>query len=78
MTMVLLRVINLPIPSHERVEWRREWEAEIGHARRARPLSGPANPLTGQTGGAQRRLTAPLSRFAVALRCLGTPIRAGR
>ena len=71
MTMVLLRVISLLVPSHERVEWRREWEAEIAHARRARPLSGPANPLMGQTGGAPRRPTAPLSRFAIALRCLG-------
>ena len=71
MTMVLLRVISLLVPSHERVEWRREWEAEIAHARQARPLSGPANPLMGQTGGAPRRLTAPLSPLAVVFRCLG-------
>jgi predicted permease len=71
MTTVLLRVISLLVPAHERVDWRREWEAEIAHARHPRRLSGPANPLLAAGGTTPRRLAAPLSQLAVALRCLG-------
>jgi predicted permease len=70
-TTLLLRIISLLVPAHERGEWRREWEAEIAHARHPQHLRGPANRLLAAGGREPRRLAERLSHIAVLMRCLG-------